>query len=89
MPDLLALHGAYTAAVNELAAVEAEVQATLAAVKAKVDAAKAELIAAMPEGVKFSTVPSPPPTISHVAGDLVVEHAPFLGDPLPEPTPVA
>jgi hypothetical protein len=84
MPDL-SLYQAYTAAVNEFTTVEAEVQATLAAVKAKVDAAKAALVASLPEGVKFATTPDAPPTISHVAGEIVVEHAPFLGDPIPEP----
>lgn len=90
MPDLSALFAAYTAAVNEATALEAEVAQTLATAKAKIEAAAAAFCAAAPPNVELSTTPDHPPLVKVVDGRIELVTKPFLGDPnLPATDPAA
>lgn len=67
---ILPLYAAFTATANELAAA-----------KQKHEANARALLAALPEGVAFSTVEDPPPLIRRVGDRIVAETPPYLGHP--------
>lgn len=67
---ILPLYSAFTASAGELAAAHLKHEANARA-----------LLAAMPEGVAFSTVVDPPPLIKRIGDQIVAETPPYLGHP--------
>jgi len=67
---ILPYYAAFSTSASELAAAQQKHEANARA-----------LLAAMPEGVLFSTVEDPPPLIRRVGGQLVAETPPYLGHP--------